>query len=67
MKNLQRPPQLGMDELWMTHLEDAAELEIGMDATWASKARSLGSSGASVLLGFLTEVNCCARFLPAGR
>ena len=59
MKNLQQPPQLGMDGL--------AELEMGMDAAWASKARKRGNSGASVLLDALLDAACWTRFLPAGR
>ena len=44
-----------------------AELEMGIAAAWASRARNLGNSGASVLLGFFPDAACCAHFLPTGR
>ena len=43
-----------LDDPLRGEVEDAAELDIGIDAAWASKARSLGSSGASGLLGTLS-------------
>ena len=48
-------------------VEDAAELEIGIAAAWASRALSLGISGASVRFGDLSETACCILFFPTGR
>ena len=56
-----------LDDPLRGEVEEAAELEIGMDAAWASRARSQGNSGGSVPLEVLLEVACCARFLPTGR
>ena len=47
-------------------VEEAAELEMGMAAAWASRALNLGSSGASVRLGDLSDAACCILFFPAG-
>ena len=56
-----------LDDPLRGEVEDAAELEIGIAAAWASRARNLGNSGVSVLLGFFPDADCCERFLPAGR
>ena len=48
-------------------VEDAAELEIGIAAAWASRALSLGISGGSVRFGDLSETACCILFFPTGR
>ena len=48
-------------------VEEAAEEEIGMAAAWASRALSLGISGASARLGDLSETACCILFFPTGR
>ena len=48
-------------------VEEAAELEIGMAAAWASRALSLGISGASARLGDLSDEACCTLFFPTGR
>ena len=48
-------------------VEDAAELEIGIAAAWASRALSLGTSKASVRFGDLSEAALCTRFFPTGR
>ena len=48
-------------------VEEAAELEIGMAAAWASRALNLGNSGGSVRLGDLSDDACWILFFPAGR
>ena len=48
-------------------VDEAAELEIGMDAAWASRALSLGISGGSARLGDLSDDACCNLFFPTGR
>ena len=48
-------------------VDEAAELEMGIAAAWASRALNLGNSGASVRLGDLSDEACCILFFPAGR
>ena len=48
-------------------VEEAAELEIGIAAAWASRALSLGNSGGSILLGDLSADARRILFFPAGR
>ena len=56
------PTGYGMtrDDPLRGEVEEAAELEIGIAAAWASRALSLGISGASIAA-------CWLLFLPTGR
>ena len=56
-----------LDDPLRGEVEDAAELEMGIDAAWASKARKRGNSRASTLLDELLDAACWTGFLPAGR
>ena len=51
---------LTRDDPLRGEVEEAAELEIGIAAAWASRALSLGISGASITA-------CWLLFLPTGR
>ena len=58
---------LTRDDPLRGEVEEAAELEIGMAAAWASRALSLGISGASVRFGERSGTACWLLFFPTGR
>ena len=49
---------LTRDDPLRGEVEEAAELEIGIAAAWASRALSLGNSGGSTHLGDLSADDC---------